>query len=171
MDYTRLFTIADRARMRQRLSPDDVAFVRETVPGELATFPRYDRPKTVRHPAGFTVSGAPVGTFLRSALLLAGLKALGYRYARHPFYERVEENFALGITGAHFHGAPKGVYCCSQCTLATLPVLEADAVRYVDGKALAKDVRKMIEARQWRFRTLPNARMVAWSMEGPPDRA
>lgn len=167
MDYTRLFTIADRARTRQRLSPDDVAFVCDAVPAALPAFPKYDRPKSVRHPAGFTISGAPVGTFLRSALLLAGLKALGYRYGRHPFYERVEESFALSITAAYFHGAPKGVFCCSQCTLAVLPVLEAGAIRYVDGKALAKDVRNLIAARQWRFHTLPNARLLNWSLEGP----
>lgn len=164
MDYTRLFEIADRARTRQRPAPDDMTFVCETVPAALSALPKYHRPKSVRHPAGFTVSGAPVGTFLRSALLLAGRKALGDRYARHAFYERVEESVAFGITNAHFHGAPKGVFCCSQCTLALLPVLEARAIRYFDCAALAKEVRRIIEDRQWRFRGAVNAKMLDWSL-------
>ena len=45
-------------------------------------YPRLKLPATVRYPAGFSVSGASVGTFLRSALLIAGQKALGRRCGR-----------------------------------------------------------------------------------------
>jgi hypothetical protein len=165
MDYAKLFATAERARGRQRLSPDEIRFLRQTVPDELDAFPRVKVPKTIQHPAGFSVSGAPVGTFLRSALLLAGQKALGRRYADQPFYERVESDLALRIMRSNFHGgAPKGAFCCSQCTLAVLPVLEAGAIRWFDGKALAKDVRRMIHAGEWRFASAPNAKMLRWGL-------
>jgi hypothetical protein len=116
-----------------RLAPKDVAFIRDVVPGRLESFPRLKLPASVRHPAGFAVSGASVGTFLRSALLVAGQKALGRRFGGHEFYDRIERDLAFGIMRSHFHhGYPKGVHCCVQCTLAVIPVLDAGAIRYFD---------------------------------------
>ena len=98
----RLWVVAEWARARGTLSRDDVAFVRDTLPA------------------------APVGTFLRSALLTAGQKALGRRFANHSFFENVERDLALGVMRSHFHHEyPKGTHCCVQCTLAVYPVLEA----------------------------------------------
>jgi len=165
MDYARLLKVADAARGRGRLAAGDVGFICETVPAELADFPKLALPKSVKHPGGFTVSGAPVGTFARSALMLAAQKALGRRFGGDAFYERVESEFAMRIMRSHFHGeAPKGAFCCKQCTLAVLPVLEADAIRWFDGKALAKAVRRLIDERAWRFNTAPNAAMLAWAL-------
>src|SRR5262245_4792217 len=111
MDFDRLWIVADRARAKQRLSSEDIAFVREVVPKELESFPKLDLPKAIRHPAGFAISGAPVRTFLRSALLLAGQKALGIRFGGSTFYETVEEDLAFGIMRSHFHhGYPKGTH-------------------------------------------------------------
>ena len=165
MDYERLFTLADDARSRLKFAAPDIAFLRNKVPEELWAFPRMRWAKTVRHPAGFNVSGAPVGSFVRSALLLAGQRAFGSRYKGAEFYERVESDLAMRIMRSHFHGgAPKGAFCCKQCTLAVLPVLEANAIRYLDGRPLAKDVRRMIQAGEWRFSTPANARMLSWSL-------
>ena len=167
MDYDRLFQVAEQARAPGRLSADDFNFVCETAPAALANFPKVTPPKSVEHPGGFTVSGAPVGTFMRSALLLAGQKALGRRYGGDPFYERVESDLALRIMRSHFHGgAPKGAYCCKQCTLAILPVLEADAIRWFDGPPLAKDVRRMVGAGEWRFASPPGEAMRRWALGG-----
>ena len=144
---------------------DDRGFVRDVLPKELASFPDLDLPKSVRHPAGFSVSGAPVGTFLRSALLVAGQKALGTRFADSSFYECLERDLAFGIMRSHFHhGYPKGTHCCAQCTLAILPVLEARAIRYFDCADLARDVRQLITDRKWRFSSPPNASMERWAL-------
>ena|SRR5689334_3765096 len=168
MDHVRLFQIADRSRARGKLAPDDVAFIRDAAPKALAGFPDVETPKSIAHPSGFKVSGAPVGTFLRSALMLAGQKALGRRFGGQAFYEQVETDYAMRIMRAHFDGgAPKGAYCCSQCTLATLPVLEAGAIRWFDGEELAGNVRQLIAKKSWRFESAPNARMLAWALEGP----
>jgi hypothetical protein len=165
MDYGQLLALADAARSGKRLSRAEVAFIRDEVPIALRAFPKVKWPRRLAHPAGFSVSGAPVGTFLRSALLLVGQKALGRRYAGSAFYERVESDLALRIMRAHFHGgAPKGAYCCKPCTLAVLPVLDADAIRYFNGRRLAHDVRRMIAARAWRFATPANPRMLQWSL-------
>ena len=165
MDYGRLFAIAERARRPGRLSPGDVEFIREQAPADLAGFPKLTHPKTIKHPGGFSVTGAPVGTFTRSALLLAGQKALGRRFGGHAFYERVESALALGIMRSHFHGeAPKGAFCCKQCTLAVLPVLEADCIRWFDGPPLAERVRTLIDERAWRFASPPNAAMLKWAL-------
>jgi hypothetical protein len=165
MDHERLFALADAARARRRFASADTAFLRNDVPRDLKSFPKMKLPKAVRHPGGFSVSGAPVGTFVRSALLLAGQMALGNRYAGLDFYERVESDLAMRIMRAHFHGgAPKGAFCCKQCTLAILPVLEANAIRYFDSRALAEDVRRMIHAGEWRFATPANVKMQQWSL-------
>jgi hypothetical protein len=165
MDHDRLFRVAEKARSRQRLAVEDIAFLRDRVPKELPNFPRIKLPKSIRHPGGFPVAGASVGTFIRCALLLAGQRAFGRRYAGSDFYQQVESDLALRIMRAHFNGdAPKGAFCCKQCTLAILPVLEANAIRYFDGRSLAKGVRHMIQKGEWRFATPANAKMLQWSL-------
>jgi hypothetical protein len=165
VDFDRIWVVAERSRAGGRLVSDDIAFVRDTLPATLESFPRIKLPKTIRHPGGFTVTGAPVGTFLRSALLIAGQKALGRRFAGHPFYENVERDLALGVMRSHFHhGYPKGTHCCVQCTLAVYPVLEAGAIRYFDCAALSGQVRQIVHKRQWRFARPVSAAMVRWSL-------
>src|SRR5262245_56574580 len=161
MDLSALWEVAERARSQRKLTPADVAFVRDVVPTALESFPRVTLPTTVKPPAGFSVSGAPVGTFLRSALLLAGQKSLGSRYRGSPFYERVEMDLAFRIMRSHFHhGYPKGTHCCVQCTLAVYPTLEAGAIRYFDCRQLSQDVRQLITAGKWRFVMKPNANIL-----------
>src|SRR5262252_5552237 len=165
MDFETLLTVAERARTRQGLSSKDIAFLRDVVPRKLESFPRLDLPKTLRHPAGFSISGAPVGTFLRSTLLIGGQKALGSRFGGSAFYERVERDLAFGIMRSHFHhGYPKGTHCCAQCTLAVYPVLEAGAIRYFDCSKLAIEVRRLIAERKWRFASQANEKMVRWAL-------
>ena len=165
MEYDRLWSIAEQARGRQRLTDEDAVFVHETLPQELAGYPHLDLPQRVRHPAGFSIAGAPVGTFLKSALLLSGQRVLGRRFGGHPFYVRVEKDLAFSIMRANFHhGYPKGTFCCAQCTLAVYPVLEAHAIRYFDSRELAMSVRQLIETRQWRFENFSNTRMIHWSL-------
>src|SRR5262249_42664596 len=151
MDLDALWLAADRARARSHLTTADVSFVRRLAPRQLAAFPRVKFPSSVRHP-GFSISGAPVGTFVRSALLVAGQKALGRRFGGSEFYERVEQDLALRIMRSHFHhGYPKGVHCCIQCTLAVIPVLDAGAIRYFDCRELSTSVRRIVRQREWRF--------------------
>src|SRR5262245_64310803 len=169
MEFDTLWAVAERARARQRLPSEDISFVREVVPAELESFPRVQLPKTIRHPAGFSISGAPVGTFLRSALLIAGQKALGYRFGGTAFYEKVERDLAFGIMRSHFHhGYPKGAHCCVQCTLAVYPTLEIGAIRYFECGQLAQDVRRLITDGEWRFVNPPNAKMVRWALGNEP---
>ena len=164
MSLDSLWTVADRARLRGKLSPADVALVTRELPAELEAFPKLKLPKSIRHPAGFTVSGAPVGTFLRSALLLAGKKALGDRYAGSPFYEAVEKDLAFAIMRSHFHnGYPKGAHCCMQCTLAVYPALEARSMRYFDCAELAAEVKRLVVQRTWRFARPANPAMLRWA--------
>jgi hypothetical protein len=170
MDHDRLWRVADIARAGRRLSVEDAAFIRDTVPEELGSVSGKALPKSIRHPGGFSVSGAPVGAFLRSALLIAGQKVFGKRYEGSVFYEGVERDLAFGIMRSHFHhGYPKGTHCCTQCTLAVYPALKAGTMRWFDCGELAADVRKVIEKRQWRFATAPNPKMLAWSLGGPAE--
>ena len=167
MDLDTLWVVADRARERSRLVPDDVAFIRDIAPEQLAAFPELRLPARIRHPAGFSVSGASVGTFLRSALLVAGQKALGRRFGGAEFYERVERDLAFGIMRSHFHhGYPKGAHCCVQCTLAVIPVLDAGAIRYFECRELSVAVRRLVRQRQWRFAKSAEPRMVRWALGG-----
>lgn len=169
-----LWEVAERSRGRARLSAKDVAFVKKVAPRQFASFPSMKLPASIRHPAGFPVTGAPVGTFFRSALLVAGQKAIGRRFGGAEFYERVEADLALRIMRSHFHnGHPKGAFCCAQCTLAVIPVLEAGAIRYFDCRELHKSVTRLVRQRQWRFAKAIDLRMVRWSLgdSAPPITA
>jgi hypothetical protein len=167
IQINQLFEIADKARARKTLTAAETSFVRNAVPDELQAFPRLALPASVRHPAGFTATGASVGTFVRAALLLAAQRVLGKRYGESPFYTTVERDVAFGIMRSHFHlGYPKGTHCCTQCTLAVYPVLEANAIRYFDCAELAERVRDIIARRQWRFATAPVPPMLRWAMGG-----
>ncbi len=165
MDLDTLWIVADRAREKPRLAPKDVSFIRDVAPDQLDAFPKLKWPTSIRHPAGFSVSGASVGTFVRAALLVAGQKALGRRFGGSEFYERVETDLAFRIMRSHFHnGYPKGAYCCVQCTLAVIPVLEAGAIRYFDCRDLSKSVGRLVRQRQWRFAKSVDPRMVRWAL-------
>jgi hypothetical protein len=170
MDLDTLWVVADRARTTPRLAPKDISFVRDIAPDQLDSFPELKLPASIRHPAGFSISGASVGTFLRSALLIAGQKALGRRFSGSEFYERVEKDLAFGIMRSHFHnGYPKGAYCCVTCTLAVIPVLDAGAIRYFDCRELSRAARRLVRQRQWRFAKSPDPRLVRWAL-GAPQR-
>ena len=165
MDFTTLWAVADRARAKRRLEPADIKFVRDVVPTELDAFPKLTLPASIKHPAGFSVSGASVGTFVRAALLVAGQKALGHRFRGHEFYENVEKDLAFGIMRSHFHlGYPKGTHCCVQCTLAVLPVLDAGAIRYFDCNESSAAVRRIVRQGEWRFAKPADPRFVRWSL-------
>jgi hypothetical protein len=165
MDLDRLWRAADHARTKRSLASEDAAYIRDVVPLQFESFPDLDLPKSIRHPAGFSVAGAPVGTFVRSALLIAGQKALGPRFGRSAFYESVERDLAFAIMRSHFHHRyPKGTHCCAQCTLAVLPTLEARAIRYFDCRQLASEVRQLVEQRKWRFSRPPSATMERWAL-------
>lgn len=165
MDLDTLWVVADRARAKPPLIHEDLLFVREVIPRELDSFPRLKLPASIRHPAGFSISGASVGTWLRGALLVAAQKALGRRFGGSDFYERVEKDLAFGIMRSHFHhGYPKGAHCCIQCTLAVIPVLDAGAIRYFDCRDLSKSVRRLVRQRQWRFAKPVDPRMVCWAL-------
>jgi len=165
MNFDALWVIADRARTSQRLEREDISFVRDVVPAELEAFPLLELPKRIRHPEGFSISGRSVNTFLQSALLVAGQKALGRRFGGSEFYERVERDLAFGIMRSNFHlGYPKGTHCCVQCTLAVIPVLEAGAIRYFDCGELSENVRRLVRHRQWRFSRPVDARLVRWAL-------
>jgi hypothetical protein len=165
LDLDAVWAVAERARARSPLSPGDVSFVRNVAPDRFGDYPRLKLPATITHPAGFSVSGASVGTFLRSALLIAGQKALGRRCGGDEFYERVERDLAFGIMRSHFHnGYPKGVHCCARCTLALIPVLDAGAIRYFDCGELCRAVTLLVRQRKWRFAGRVDPRMLNWSL-------
>ena len=111
------------------------------------------------------MSGASVGTFVRSALLVAGQKALGRRFGGHDFYERVEMDLALRIMRSHFHhDDPKGTFCCVPCTLAVIPVLDAGAIRYFECRKLAGEVKRLVRQRGWRFARPTDPLMAQWAL-------
>lgn len=167
MAFDLLWRISERAKNHQKLTPEEKKFVGDVVPRELAEFPHLVLPTRVRHPAGFTISGRPVRTFLHAALLLSARNVLGPKYGQESeFYGVVEENLTFGIMRSHFHlGYPKGTHCCAQCTLAVYPVLKAGAIRWFDCKPLATSVRHLIETRQWRFSRSTNQKMIDWALQ------
>lgn len=164
MDFDRLFALAELARGR-RFTNADVAFVRDAVPKALSAFPNHRLPPKFVHPAGFSVSGAPVKTFAKAALLSCGQRVFGKRYEGSDFYQQVEKELAFGIMRSHFHhGYPKGTHCCAQCTLAVYPVLASGGIKYFDAKKLAVDVKRIIETGGWRFARPPSEAMRSWSL-------
>jgi hypothetical protein len=160
-----LIAVAERACARRPLSPEDVVLVTKIAPAQFNALHTLKLPASLKHPAGFSVSGASVRTFVQSALLVAGQKALGRRFGGSEFYERVERDLAFGIMRSNFHlGYPKGVYCCVQCTLASIPVLDAGAIRYFDCRELSQAAKLLIQKRTWRFAKPVDPRMVRWAL-------
>jgi hypothetical protein len=169
MDYDLLWNIGEQVRHGTRLAPEAKHFIAKIVPRELAKFPRIAFPRHVRHPAGFSLAGAPIGTLARCVLVLSAQRVFGPAYdSRSEFYHRVAADLAFCAMRSHFHhGFPKGLHCCAQCSLAVYPVLEAEALRWFDCSSLAPTVRKLIEGHQWRFTGSTNPRMMAWAVEEP----
>ena len=160
-----LWAVADRARGRSPLAPRDVSFIKHVAPDQFDSLRQLKLPASIKHPAGFSVTGASVRTFVQSALLVAGQKVLGTRFGGSEFYESVEKDLAFGIMRSHFHlGYPKGVHCCVQCTLAVIPVLDAGAIRYFDCRELSRAARLLIRQRKWRFARPVDARTVRWAL-------
>src|SRR5262245_19272401 len=153
MDYDQLWVIGEKARRRDRITADERQFIVDAVPHTLPRFPRMAIPTRATHPAGFSISGAPVRTLLASVLVLSGHAVLGSRFVRRSeFYHRVAADLAFRIMRSHFHhGYPKGTHCCAQCTLAVYPVLSAGALPWFECQTLAKGVRELIEGKRWRF--------------------
>lgn len=168
MIFEKILEIGDRARWRARLPADDRLFLREEIPREMAAFPSIIYPPRMRHPGGFTISGAVVRTFVKAALVLGARRAFGRRFdAEVEFYDRVARDLTLGMALSHFrHGDPKGAYCCAHCTLAIYPVLQARALRLVDCGQLSEAVRGLIESRGWRFSRATSPKVIQWSLRG-----
>ena len=121
----------------------------------------YGRRRSVRVPAA--VKECSRSSVCCWALLIAGQKALGRRFASHA--RSLRTWIALGIIRSHFHHEyPKGTHCCVRCTLAAYLVLKAGAIRYFDCAPLADQVRRIVRNRQWRFARPVNAAMVHWSL-------
>ena len=162
MKLDQLWKVADRARNSTKVSREDSVFVRKELPDMLSDFPRLNLPVRIAHPAGFAVTGASVGTFLRCASLIARKRVLGARYQGFPAYESIEKDLAFGIMRSHFQlGYPKGTDCCVPCTLAVYPVLALNDVRYFNGPQLAQGVRGIIAARVGRFSNPANAKLLS----------
>jgi hypothetical protein len=165
MELDQLWEVADRVRNSARVSREDSVFVRKEIPDRLSDFPHLNLPKSIHHPAGFVVTGASVGTFVRCAALIAGKRVLGARYEGSGFYESIERDLAFRVMRSHFHlGYPKGTNCCVPCTLAVYPVLALNALRYFNGPELARDVREIVAKKKWRFSKPVNAKLLSWSL-------
>ena len=80
MELDQLWEVADRARNSAKVSQEDSGFVRRELPELLSDFPHLKLPKRISHPAGFAVTGASIGTFVRCASLIAAKRVLGARY-------------------------------------------------------------------------------------------
>jgi hypothetical protein len=166
MNWEQLWQVAEQSRARAKLSAGDRRWVSEDLPRVFAAFPRLEVPNRVRHPAGFSVTGASVRSLVRSALLLAARGALGPHYHRESaFFAQVETDLALRISLSVFrHGDPPGAYCCPTCTLAVLPLFERRAIHWFDCRPLESNVRALIARRGWRFRAKVDPRMIDWAL-------
>ena len=50
-------------------------------------------------------------------------------------------------------------------TLAVYPVLAAGGIRYFDSPELARNVKHLIEDREWRFAKSANPKRVGWALK------
>ena len=114
------------------------------------------------HPAGFSISGAPVGTFLRSAPHRRA-EGAGQKVWRIRLLERVEKDLAFGASCARiFTTAIRRVY---------IAVFSAHlrAIRYFDCRELFVALQRIVRQRQWRFAKSTDPRIVRWALGDPVE--
>lgn len=161
----RIVELSERAKNGGKFTQEEKTYISVELPRVLKDYPDLDFPRKIKHPAGFSVSGAPVRTFLKSMLLMLGRRALGHRFGGHSeFYEKVERDLAFHIMRSHFHNQyPKGTFCCAKCTLAILPVLRMKAIRWFDCQESADSIEEVVINKQWRYSHFNDQKMLNWS--------
>ena len=165
MYIERLVELSEQAKNGGKFTREEKTYIDVELPKLLKDYPDIDVPRKFKHPAGFSVSGAPVRTFLKSMLLMSGRRALGHRFGGSEFYEKVEYDLAFHIMRSHFHNQyPKGTFCCAKCTLAILPALRMKTIRWFDCEESADSILEVVNEKQWRYSNFKNQNMLDWSL-------
>lgn len=129
----------------------------------LALAPK--NPPGFRLATGELASGATGRVAARAYTILIGRKLYGTGYWRqHEPLHRVAQDLALSIAvGSFTHENPKGLYCCSTCTLSVFPLYCTNAFAWFDCKQLKSNVLDHLVARTHYFSGQYKQRYANWA--------
>lgn len=149
-----------------RLSANVKRRVVEDLPGFIEGFDRSTATKTIRLPAGGAVGNASRMRAMECYCLILARKAHGAKYqAAHPCYEALAKELQFWVMREHFHtNAPKGIFCCSTCSLSILPLYRLNAFRWIDCALMQKNVLRAIKQRSSVFQANYRRAYAEWAM-------
>ena len=83
----------------------------------------------------------------------------------HSCYEALAKDLQFWVMREHFNtDAPKGIFCCSTCTLSILPLYRLRAFRWIDCSLMRENVLMAIENRRSVFKGRYRKRYAEWAM-------
>jgi hypothetical protein len=135
---------------KEKLSPE----VRQRVSRELPSFIRDIDSKTAPNrfklPTGESLADATRMTAIKCHCLLLARKVHGSGFVKaKPEYESLAKDLLFWVMRYHFNtGDPKGVFCCSACTISLLPLYALGCFRWVDCNELKSAVVDAMVRRQ-----------------------
>lgn len=166
LDLEKLRDYMDRAHLPKMVSVAEKAELRETLPLFVSSITPQSVPKSVKLPAGGSVTSGTRMTAVRSFSLLLARRAFGKTYYKvDPSFEALAREVLFGVMRHHYmHDAPKGLFCCATCSLSLLPLYAADSFRYIDCREAEANVREALETGTELFRSGYPKPYAEWSL-------
>lgn len=127
------------AAAKRRVASELPGFIRDLSPASA--------PSRLRLPTGESLSDATRMTALKCQCLLLARSAFGAHYVKaDEEYERLAKDTLFWVMRHAFNSDdPKGIFCCSACTLSLLPLYAASCFRWVDCDDLAGSVLRALK--------------------------
>ncbi len=146
------------SEVRQRVSCELPSFVRDIDPKTA--------PKRLKLPTGESLADATRMTAIKCHCLLLARKVHGSGFVKVASeYEALAKDLLFWVMRHNFNTSdPKGVFCCSACTISLLPLYALGCFRWVHCKELTSAVVDAMVRRQSVFSSDYPKAYARWAM-------
>ena len=117
------------------------------LPGFIRDLKSGSAPSRLRLPTGESLSNATRMTALKCQCLFLARSAFGANYLKaNEEYERLAKDVLFWVMRHAFNSSdPKGIFCCSACTISLLPLYAASCFRWVNCDELTSNVLRALK--------------------------